>query len=76
MVVILNTSNKVRRCGDLAQLIRELIVRESFKLPTVKATLAKLSGVRYFCKLDANSGFYQIKLDRNFALLMTLSVPW
>ena len=67
MVVIPKSSGKVRICGDFVELNKH--IRERFELPTVDATLAKLSGARIFSKLDANSGFYQVKLDSGSAKL-------
>ena len=39
-------------------------------------TLGKLAGAKYFTKLDANSGFSQIKLTKSSTLLTTFISPW
>ena len=75
MVVIPKSSGKVRICGDFVELNKH-IIRERFELPTVDATLAKLSGARIFSKLDANSGFHQVKLDSGSAKLTSFITPF
>ena len=44
--------------------------------PAVEQTLAQLAGTRVFSKLDANSGFWQIPLSRESALLTTFITPF
>ena len=39
-------------------------------------TLGKLAGAKYFTKLDANSGFWQIKLAESSRPLTTFITPW
>ena len=45
--------------------------REKHLLPAVEQTLAQLAGAKVFSKLDANSGFWQIPLSPESALLTT-----
>ena len=75
LVVIPKASGQVRICGDFVELNKN-IMRERYELPTVDATLAQLSGATVFSKLDANSGFYQIKIDENSAKLTTFITPF
>ena len=51
-------------------------MRERFELPTVDATLAQMSGATVFSKLDANSGFYQIKIDETSSKFTTFITPF
>ena len=44
--------------------------------PSVDHSLAQLSGARIFSKLDANSGFWQVKLSNASALLTTFITPF
>ena len=44
-------------------------------LPSVEDVLSQLSGAKVFSKLDANSGFYQIELTPQSALLTTFITP-
>ena len=75
MVVTLKPNAKVRVCVDLTKL-NEYVQRENHPLPFVDLTLGKLAGAKYFNKLDANSGFWQIKLAEISRPLTTFITPW
>ena len=50
------------------------MIRDCYPLPTVEDTLHKLQGSKYFAKLDARKGFYQIPLSeesRNLTSFIT-----
>jgi hypothetical protein len=67
-------NRKVRICVDFRKLNRSL-EREQFQIPTFDELSYKLSGAKYFSKLDAASGFDQIPLDtsaRDFTTFLTL----
>ena len=68
-------SGSVRICVDLKPL-NESVLREVHPLPKVDTTLAQLAGARVFSKLDANSGFWQIPLDKQSRLLTTFITPF
>ena len=74
MVVVPKNNNKVRICVDLTKLNRS-VCRERHILPSIEQTLAQLKGAKIFSKLDANSGFWQIKLSAQSALLTTFITP-
>jgi hypothetical protein len=63
-------NSRVRICVDLTRL-NESVKRERHPLPAVDQTLAQLAGAKVFTKLDANSGFWQIPLSPESALLTT-----
>ena len=44
--------------------------QERHILPSVEQSLAQLGGARVFSKLAANSGFWQVKLSEESALLI------
>jgi len=75
MVVVPKPGGKVRICVDLTRL-NESVCRERHPLPAVEQTLAQLAGARVFTKLDANSGFWQIPLAEESALLTTFKTPF
>ena len=50
--------------------------RERHILPSVKQSLAQTGGAKYFTKLDANSGYWQIELDPKSAKLTTFITPF
>ena len=51
-------------------------MREHHHMPTRDDLVVDLSGSKYFSKLDANSAFWQIKLDYESSLLTTFNTPW
>ena len=75
MVVTPKSNGKVRVCVDLSKL-NEFVKRESHPLPAVDTTLGRLAGSTVFTKLDANSGFWQIKLACESRPLTTFVTPW
>ena len=75
MVVVPKSGDRVRICVDLTRL-NESVCRERHQLPAVEQTLAQLTGARVFTKLDANSGFWQIPLAKESALLTTFITPY
>ena len=75
MVVTPKPNGKVRVCVDLTKL-NEYVQRENHPLPSVDVTLGKLAGAKHFTKLDANSGFWQIKLSEGSKPLTTFIIPW
>ena len=66
---------KIRMCIDLTALNKS-VQREVYPLPRISDMLTKLSEGRVFSKLDANSGFWQIKMDSESKLLTTFVTPW
>lgn len=75
MVVVPKVNGKIRICVDLTHL-NKWVKRERHILPSVDQTLAQLSGAKVFSKLDARSGFWQIPLARESALLTTFITPY
>ena len=75
MVVVPKKNGKIRICVDLKPL-NESILREIHPLPRVDETLAQLCGAKVFSKLDANSGFWQIPLEKSSQPLTTFITPF
>lgn len=75
MVVVPKPSGDVRICVDLTKL-NESVQREKHPLPAVDQTLGQLTGAKLFTKLDANSGFWQIELSKESAILTTFITPF
>ena len=75
LVVVPKPNGKVRICVDLTKL-NECVLRERHPLPAVDQVLAQLSGATIFSKLDANSGFWQVPLSPDSALLTTFITPF
>ena len=75
IVVVQKSRDQVRICVDLTRL-NESVYRERHLLPTVEQVLVQISGARFFSKLDANSGFWQVPLAKGSALLTTFMTPF
>ena len=73
MVVVPIKNGKVRICVDLTRL-NQSVKREP--LPAVDQVLSQIAGAKIMSKLDANSGFWQIPLSRESALLTMLITPY
>jgi hypothetical protein len=68
-------NGKIRMCVDLTMLNKG-VAREIYPLPRVNEMLASLAEGNIFSKLDANSGFWQVKLDPESQPLTTFITPW
>ncbi len=75
MVVVPKQDGKVRICVDLTKL-NTSVRRERLMLPSVEYILAQIGDAKYFSKLDANSGFWQVELDKESCELTTFITPF
>ena len=66
---------KVCNCIEVTKL-KESVQCKCYILPSVGQTLAHLRGTKVFSKLDAKSGFWQIKLLKESALATTFFSPF
>lgn len=75
MVVVRKPNGDVRICIDPSEL-NKVIKREYFTVPTAEELFSKIGNkARYFCSLDAASGFYQIALNPSSSYLCTFAKP-
>ena len=74
MVVVPKANGQVRICVDLTKL-NESVCRKCHQLSAVEQTLAQIAWAQCFSKLDANSGFWQIPLSGELALLTSFITP-
>ena len=75
MVVNEKRSGKLRICIDPRDLNKALL-REHFQLPTQQGITSRLAGAKYFSKLEATSGFWQMPLDEDSPYLITFNTPF
>ena len=75
MVEVPRKNGKVRICVDLIRL-NQSVKRERHPLPAADQVLAQIAGAKIMSKVDANSGFWQIPLSRESALLTTFITPY
>ena len=62
-------------CVDVTNL-NKCVRREVYLLPRISEMLSKLAKRIMFSKLDANSGFWQVRLDKKCKELTTFVTPW
>ncbi|XP_037528497.1 uncharacterized protein K02A2.6-like [Rhipicephalus sanguineus] len=75
LVVVPKSSGGYRLCVDLTRL-NEVVLRERHILPTVEQVLGLLGNATVFSKLDATSGFHQVKLAEASQELTTFVTPF
>ena len=66
--------DKVRICIDPSDL-NKVIKREHYPMRTIEEVISTIPDAKVFSKLDAKSGFLQIKLDEASSLLTTFNTP-
>lgn len=65
----------VRLCVDYTELNKN-IKRSRLQLPSVDECLAQIGDAKYFSKLDANKGYFQLPLETKSQLLTTFITPF
>jgi hypothetical protein len=71
IVVVEKPNGSIRICLDPKNL-NEAILQEHFPMQTADDIIADMAGAQYFSKLDASSGYWQIKLDEPSSELLTI----
>jgi hypothetical protein len=74
-VVVEKPNGSIRICLDPKNL-NEAILQEHFPMQTADDIIADMAGAQYFSKLDASSGYWQIKLDKPSSELLTFQTPF
>ena len=75
MVPVVKKNGKIRICVDLKRLNKAVKRKKKIMLPNLDDVLPKLAGAKYFSKLDASSGFYQVPLHEDKWKLTTFITP-
>ena len=68
IVHVRKSNGKLRLCLDPRDL-NKAIMRCHYKISTMEELSHKLSGAKFFSKLDAKNGYWSVKLDRESQLL-------
>ncbi|XP_011145827.2 uncharacterized protein K02A2.6-like [Harpegnathos saltator] len=68
-------TDDIRLCCDYTKL-NNSVKRANFPIPKVDVILSSLKGSKIFSKLDAQSGFYQIRLNEDSQPLTTFITPF
>ena len=74
-IVVPKKNGKLRVCIDFTNLNKS-VKREFHPLPNVEETLAELGHSRVFSKLDANSGYWQLRLEEQSQKLTAFITPF
>ena len=56
--------------------LNQAIKRQHYQLPTAEDILSQMAGAKYFSKLDASSGYWQLKLDDESSKLLAFHTPF
>ena len=56
--------------------LNKAIQKKNFQMPTVEEIFADIHGAKFFSKLDARNGFWQIPIDEDSSKLLTFSTPF
>lgn len=75
MVATKKKNGELRICLDPKDL-NDSIKREHYQIPTREEIISEMSGARYFTKLDASQGFWQLKLDESSTKYCTFNTPF
>ena len=75
MIIVNKPDGSIRICMDPKRL-NSAIKREHFQLPTMEELTLEMNEAKYFTKLDASSGFWQIPLDDSSSYLCTFATPF
>ena len=74
-IVVPKKNGKIRVCIDFTRL-NEAVKRELHPLPKTEETLSELGSAVKFSKLDANCGYWQMKLSPESQKLTTFITPF
>lgn len=75
MVTVIKPNGKIRICIDPRDL-NKAICREHYPLKTVEEVISQMPNAKIFTKLDATSGFWQLRLDEKSSKLCTFNTPF
>ena len=75
IVLIEKNNGDFRICLDPKDLNRA-IKREFVQMPTAEEIMSVMSDVKFFSKIDASAGYWQIKLDEDSANLLDFNTPF
>ena len=75
MVVVEKANGDLRLCIDPRPL-NKAIKRQHHKMPTTDEVLAEMAEAKFFSKVDASSGYWQIQVSEESTNLLTFTTPW
>ena len=75
LVIAKKKNNKIRVCMDPTNL-NQAVRREHFPMQNVEDVISRMPNAKVFSVLDANHGFWQVKLDKESSKLATFNTPF
>ena len=75
LVIIKKPDGRIRVCLDPKPL-NKAIKRQHYPLPTTEEIFDKMKDAHMFSKLDASSGYWQIKVDEESSKLLCFNTPF
>lgn len=75
IVLTTKKNKKLRLCIDPRKL-NQAIMRPHYQFPSIDEIKSDLAGAKYFSTLDANKGFWMIKLSEHSSKLCTFITPY
>ena len=75
LVTVKKPDGSIRTCID-PQNLNKAIRRHHHKMPTTEEILSRMSGAKYFSKLDASNAYWQVPLDGESSKLLTFNTPF
>ena len=72
-VVVPKPNGGLRICGDYKPTVNPVMERRVYPLPTVDDMFAKLSGSKYYSKIDLSDAFHQLELSDHSKELLTVN---
>ncbi|XP_055584928.1 uncharacterized protein K02A2.6-like [Uranotaenia lowii] len=73
LVVVPKSDGSVRLCVDCKVTINKVISNEHYPLPNISDIFAKLSGYRFFAKIDLSGAYMQIKVAESSQKYLTVN---
>ncbi len=75
MVCVKKANGDLRVCVDPKDLNAN-IQREHYQIPTREEIISEMAGAKFFTKLDASQGFWQLKLHKDSTRYCTFNTPF
>ena len=75
MAVLKSDRNSVRICGDFSVTINPVSKLDRYPIPKVDDLFSRLSGGKYFTKLDLSNAYQQVPLEeesKKYVIVNTL----
>ena len=75
IVIVEKSNGSIRVCLDPKQM-NKAIKRHYYQMPTPEEIFSQMAGSKYFTKLDASSGYWQMKIDKESSDLLVFNTPF